>query len=308
MPDDVGIVPGSVRYFVWLYAGRDAQPRLAALFAIEHEIAASLRPGLEHEVAHVRLAWWREECERLCALRPRHPQTLALLHESRHSGSAVPDLLPLLDAAGWDLARAVPATRAELERRCSNWARGLFRHLRDPEGGASDPAAPDGGTDEPEAWLVRVGSVIEELNGIGALRADARVGRLRVPLDALAALDAGATPLTPDAALTAEPFPAALGDYLRVQHRRLRARLGTEMASLAPHARPALHSALVWSALAAGASLRAERALPATRPAGRFDALRDNWSAWRAARRALTGRPPVLGAAFVATPARRDAP
>src|SRR5690348_7178423 len=70
---------GTARDLAWLYSPAPLRGVLAALLDIEREVGASLRPGLEHSVAHVRLAWWRDECERCAAARPAHPATQALL-------------------------------------------------------------------------------------------------------------------------------------------------------------------------------------------------------------------------------------
>ena len=52
------------RVLARLYFPVAQRPLLAALCGIESEIAASLSAGLDHQVAHVRLGWWRDECER----------------------------------------------------------------------------------------------------------------------------------------------------------------------------------------------------------------------------------------------------
>src|SRR5882724_5834442 len=69
----------SARYFALLYSPAPQRLVLDALFGIEREIFESLRPGLDHHVAHSRLQWWREECERTAAGRPVHPLTRALV-------------------------------------------------------------------------------------------------------------------------------------------------------------------------------------------------------------------------------------
>src|SRR5579871_6254750 len=51
------------RYFAWLYAPTSQRTLLESLLAIEREVAQSLR--VDHQVAHVRLQWWRAELERL---------------------------------------------------------------------------------------------------------------------------------------------------------------------------------------------------------------------------------------------------
>jgi phytoene/squalene synthetase len=68
-----------MRYLAWLYSPPLKRAVLAALCEIEREIASSLRPGLDHHVAHTRLQWWREECERCAQGRPVHPMTRELV-------------------------------------------------------------------------------------------------------------------------------------------------------------------------------------------------------------------------------------
>jgi phytoene synthase len=271
VPDELELAPGSIRHLVWLYGGREARARHAALFAIEREIAASIVPSLDHGVAHARLGWWEEECERLAATLPRHPQTVELLRESRFAGRAAPDLGPLVAAARWDLARATPETRPDLDARCREWACGVFVHL----GGGQD-----------SEWLIRVGAMIEELQLLGALAVDASQGRVRIPL---AELEANGLNL---ASLRAPPFVPALRDYLRARHRSLRQALRLEVSGLAPPARPALRAALIWAALAGVCSERAEQALPDLPRDRPLDALKDTWTAWTVARRALNERAP----------------
>ena len=72
-----GILPGTPRYFAWLYSDARLQALLTPLFGIETEINAALQPGLEHSVAHVRMTWWAEEAQRLRAGHALHPLTRA---------------------------------------------------------------------------------------------------------------------------------------------------------------------------------------------------------------------------------------
>ncbi len=67
------------RYLAWLYSSASEQPVFARLCEIESEIAGSLRRGIDHHVAHARLQWWREECERCAQGRPVHPLTRELV-------------------------------------------------------------------------------------------------------------------------------------------------------------------------------------------------------------------------------------
>jgi hypothetical protein len=96
------------------FAGGRMRALLESLYAIDAEIAATVRPGVEHSVAHAKLGWWRGETDRLAAGRPEHPLTHALY---RLAGAAPRYglLHERLAAADFALVGFAPATAAELE-------------------------------------------------------------------------------------------------------------------------------------------------------------------------------------------------
>ena len=85
-----------------LYSSTVQRPVLAALSSLEREIGVSLRPGLDHQVAHTRLAWWREECDRTARGSPAHPLTREL--------AAL--LAPLVTAPAWLFGSVASGYRA----------------------------------------------------------------------------------------------------------------------------------------------------------------------------------------------------
>ena len=128
-----------------------------------------------------------------------------------------------------------------------------------------------------------LGSTLRELELLLALAGDARAGRLRLPLEALAQAQ-----VAPDQ-LAQPPWPPPLAQLLRTRHRQLRAALASHGAALLPAQRRLLRGFLVWAALVAAYSQRAEALLPqAPAPHGPQHFL-DGWRAWRAARRAAAG-------------------
>ena len=270
-----GAEPAVTRYFAALYSLPRPRRVLEQLSAIELEIGAALRPGLEHRVAHVRLGWWREECERTRRGAPVHPLTRALVRE--FAGAPV-DLDGLVDTALWDLAAATFATRAELAGYCERWAHSLA--------GLAAASAAEGTAER--AALERcgrtLGALLRELQMLSELTADARAGRLRVPLDELER--AGIEP----AALVRPPWPPALCALLRARSGELRAQLAATVAQLPSEAQPRLRGLLVWCALAYRQAQRLERLLPGPLHSGRRQRLLDAWRAWGAARRAAHGR------------------
>jgi phytoene synthase len=261
------------RFLAWLYATRSQQPVLAALCGIEGEVSASLRPGVDHHVAHTRLEWWREECARCAAGNPVHPLTRELrthleqFAPGSQANSALAGLSGLVDAATWDLAAATFERRAELTAYCRRWAAAMVAPVGAP------------GVD----WT-DFGAALCELELLSHLARDARAGRVRVPLDELAQ-----AAVAPEAVAT-PPWPQGLTNILRGRHQALRHQLATVVASLSPPAQQSSRGLLVWAALARQASLRAERALPGEPAASIASAAAANWRAWRAARAATAGR------------------
>jgi len=213
------------RYFAWLYSPAAARDGTRALLAIEREILASTREGLDHSVAHARLGWWQEEAGRLHAALPAHPAGIELRNQFLAAGLSPPDLGALPRLAARELARRAlgrgPAPADELAVDAALWADGLLCPLAMLALRSAEDTAP-----------------------VAAL------GR------ALYAFDRA--PLAP-----------------------ARAALENALHALPAPLRPGLRGAIVWATLA----LRHSRAAGAPR-----EAFAENWTAWRAARRATRGR------------------
>jgi len=265
------------RSLAWLYSSAVQRPAFAALSALEREIDASLRPGLDHQVAHTRLAWWREECARTARGSPRHPLTRELAMIFAPLGpTPLAGLAGFVDTAEWDLSCATFDTGRELTGYCERWSAGMIAPLVSlalPEAGAAQARA--------------LGVSLREIELLLALGADARSGRLRIPLDELER-----THTAPES-LAQPPWPAPLAELLRARHRELRTALGAALEALPPAARPALRGVIVWATIACEASARAQKRLPQESSARDHQAPLDGWRAWRAARRVDTQRAPA---------------
>jgi 15-cis-phytoene synthase len=260
----------ATRALAWLYCGEELRPLFSVLCAIEQEIRASLRAGIEHPVAHARLAWWTEEGARCAQGAPVHPLTreLARLPDS---GPALAALAGLTGIAAWDLAGATFESRRELREYCARWSAALI----EPLAVRAQPAA--------ARQVHCLGCALHELELLVTLGSDAREGRLRLPLDELA--DAGVDP----AELATPGCGAALARLLIERHRELRAALRTSIDALAPPLQSQLRGVIVWAALASQRSLRAQSQLPHSLLV-RDARFTDGWHAWRAARSAQAGR------------------
>jgi phytoene synthase len=272
--------PRTLRYLIWLYGAPLERAPIAALCALEREIASSLRAGMDHLVAHTRLAWWREECLRCAAGNPQHPLTRELLAALAALGRgpaalAAAGLSGLVENAAWDLAAATFETRPELEAYCRRWAAAMVAPLAPPD--TAPEAAPEG------TWL-ELGGAVREIELLTELAPDAARGRVRLPLEEL---DARGVPL---ASLARPPWPEALSRLLRERVRALRPALARAVAQVPSALQPSTRAALIWAALASQAARRLERALPHPAHPSSAGAFAASWRGWRAARAAMAGR------------------
>jgi len=263
----------STRRLACLYASESQRPLLTALCALEAEIGASLKAGVDHSIAHVRLAWWREECARCAAGTPAAPLTRAIgAYFAGRERTALGGLAGLVEVAAWDLAAATFATRRELSAYCERWSAGFVVPF-------AQFAAPQVDT----ASALALGTTLRAIELLGSLADDARSGRVRLPLDELEAAQADpADLLTP-------PWSAALAAHLARRHRELRTELSVRVRALPGAVQPRLRSLLVWARLAVLESQRIERRLPQAPAASDHRGALDGWRAWRAARRADSG-------------------
>ena len=215
------------RTLVSLYTPVAQRTAFAALCAIEAEIAASLDAQLDHEVAHARLAWWREECARAAQGHSTHPltQTLAACFESFGLGTPG-EISGFVDTATWDLAAATFETRAQLDAYCARWADAMITPL------VQLAAAAD--TAVTLASARKLGAALCEIDLLANLAGDAARGRVRVSLADLAAAQA-----TPEQ-LAHPPWPAPLAAVLRTRQQQLRAQLASAVGELPRPTQPAL--------------------------------------------------------------------
>jgi len=281
----------ATRYFASLYSSATHRRLLNALFGIENELAASLRVGLDHQVSHARLQWWREECARALSGHPVHPLTRELVAASEPA--TLDGLTGLVDAAAWDLAGATFETRPELTAYCERWAAAVIAPLAQHRvAGKSGGVTPDSDLRSdrplrvdlhPHGWR-SLGASLRELELLSDLAREAHSGRLRIPLDELERANVAT------AALAKPPWPSALVELLRQRHETLRTDIAHGLKRLSGDDRLDMRGVLVWLALAIRASRRIERDLPNTHTPRRLDAIGDAWLAWRTARAATAGR------------------
>ncbi len=278
--------PGSARHLVWLFAAAAQRDAIAALLSIESEIMASTRTGLDHAVAHARLAWWQDEAHEMARGRARHPLGRQLAQCFAAHGLSPPDLRGLVEVAKLDLACSAFESQLELSDYLSQWTQGLFRNLAlflcpDTQARA-----------DVERFCAAAGTAVRDIEVVTRLASDARLGRVHAVLARPTALapDAAPPPSPAHHPWQAQPWNDA---QARALHERLRARrsaLSRANLELPVPRRAALRAAVGWCAVTARLADRCAAALPLQYDAGRFEALGSTWTAWRAALAATRGQ------------------
>lgn len=266
-----------MRWHALLYAPGRCRDRVAAALALEAELRDAAGGAVEHAVAHAKLGWWREETARLAAGEPRHPLTAALLAAG---GSAPPELAATLalaiGAAEVELAQAVLQDEAELDRYLLGSGTAFAALALGAATRSEDAAA---------RFAAGCGRAIRLVEIVRDLRRDAWRGRVFAPWS-----------WVEEAGLVLEDLRCGTpGDGTR----QLGARLGETARRHWQEARAESQGALpeTWRPLCVLAELHLalladlERAgFAMAREPAEIAPLRRTYLAWRAARRARSGR------------------
>ncbi len=200
-----GTPPGSLRYFAVLFSQPERRPILTALYDLEASVRAAANAE-NHEAAHARLGWWREEIDRWLSGRARHPVTVALDPLRSELDERDGTLLRELVFAGeLDLAGATFATPQHLEAYCFHAAGALQTvitcALADDQ--RPSPVARD--------FARRLGSATRQCELLRDFPADLRRGRIYLPGETLAAAGLSASVAGEDRQL--EDFAGPLREW-----------------------------------------------------------------------------------------------
>jgi len=284
--------PGTARYFSWLFAERECREPLLGIYALLAEWRALIDPATERGVAQAKLAWWREEVDRLSAGRPVHPISRHLAVQPR---AAQTDFTPLQRAVG-AAARQIAGAPVERGAQLADHCRALCGEplllataLAAPGGERSgmrdvDPVDAVSSTDSSappgDGSRAGLGSCVAALASaeyleaaMSGYRREARAGRVAFPVDEL--LQAGIE----DIDLSAAQDRPAVQSYLAEVRRRAEG-LYAQAAAILPRHERARHRHLLVLAELGARRLRGAAALR-----DRRFALGDLYAAWRAARR-----------------------
>jgi 15-cis-phytoene synthase len=257
---------GTRRYWSWLFAAAETRAPLLGIYALSAEWQALLDPAVDAGVAHLKLAWWQEEMQRLAAASPVHPIGAYLAALPR---AAVVDFAPLQAAVVAAAAQlsGVPLERgADLEPQSQAlWGGPLALASR-----LAAESEDDASLRSCTAALAAAEYLSKALRGY---RREARAGRVPFAIEELMA--AGVE----NADLAADTPPAALRNYLD-QVRARAAEYFDAAAKALPRAEQGRHRHLLVLA-ALGLHHLSRGAQPP--PRGLF---KDMLLAWKTARRA----------------------
>jgi 15-cis-phytoene synthase len=257
--------PGSARHLSWLFAAPPMRAPLLGLHALTAELQALTDPATEIAAAELKLAWWREEIERLARGAPAHPIGRYLASLPGAASIEFRSLIPMVEAALRQVAGAPLERAADLEALAAPWGTPL--RLAAAIAGAS--------SDEEREAVHRSASALACAQylaaGIDGHARAARAGRVILPVDEL--LAAGIE----DRDLAAAEPPVHLQSYL--ERLRGRAREHYAAAGALPRALRASQRHVLILAAVGAAHLR-------ERGPQRW---RDLFLAWSTARRAARG-------------------
>lgn len=175
---------GSSFYYSFLFLPAQRRRAILALYAFCREVddivdgdptppAAEAPPG---DLAHVRLAWWREEISRLYAGQATHPVTQALAPHVSEYALPQDELLAILDGMEMDLHQSRYLDFAGLRQYCHRVA-GVVGLLSARIFGCTHEQTLD--------YAARLGLALQLINIIRDVGEDARNGRIYLPLEDL---------------------------------------------------------------------------------------------------------------------------
>lgn len=167
-----------MRYFALLYTPAPKRDAITALYVIDAEIRESAQSA-NHDVAHTRLQWWRQEIDRLVNASPQHPATRILNTQPDIDRKMFARLHELLVAADMDLTRMTYLNAREL-RAYSTRSGGAVQELI-----AMLLASPATLDESARAAANRIGVGVRQTEMLRDVRQDAFDGRLYLPLDEL---------------------------------------------------------------------------------------------------------------------------
>ena len=167
---------GSSFYYAFLFLPPARRRAITALYAFCREVDDAVDEATDAQLAHAKLAWWRQEIAGLFAGNPQHPVTRALQPALAPFGITAERLNEIIDGMEMDLTQTRYLDFVGLERYCYHVA-GVVGLLAAGIFGYKDARTLD--------YAKNLGTAFQLTNIIRDVGEDARKNRIYLPMEDL---------------------------------------------------------------------------------------------------------------------------
>ncbi len=165
---------GSSFYYSFLFLPPERRRAITALYAFCREVDDVVDEASDEAVARAKLAWWREEMERLFAGRPQHPVSKALAPAIETFNLPQEHFIEIIDGMEMDLDYASYETFTDLSLYCHRVA-SIVGIMSAEIFGYQDR--------QTLKYAHHLGMAFQLTNILRDVREDCRRGRLYIPLE-----------------------------------------------------------------------------------------------------------------------------
>ena len=225
---------GSSFYYSFLFLDAERRRAITALYAFCREVDDLVDGVTSPDVAHAKLAWWRQEIAATFAGTPQHPVARALQGVVKAFALPQRQFQTVLDGMAMDLERTRYVDFAELELYCYRVA-GVVGVMSAEIFGTTEQATRE--------YARELGIAFQLTNIVRDVGEDARRGRIYLPQDELARFGVSASSIIKGE--RSEAFVA----LMRHQVTRARARYAKALALLPGQDRVAQRPGLIMAAI-----------------------------------------------------------
>jgi phytoene synthase len=258
---------GSSFYYAFLFLPPARRRAITALYAFCREVDDAVDEATDAQLAHAKLAWWRQEIAGLFAGNPQHPVTRALQPALAPFGITAERLNEIIDGMEMDLTQTRYLDFAGLERYCYRVA-GVVGLLAAGIFGYADARTLD--------YAKTLGTAFQLTNIIRDVGEDARKNRIYLPMEDLQKFNVTAADLLN--ARHGEAFVA----LMRFEVERAQSYYDKALAALPAADRRAQRPGLIMAAIYRALLAEIEReGFQVLRQRTSLTPLRKLWLAWK---------------------------
>ena len=258
---------GSSFYYAFLFLPLERRRAITALYAFCREVDDAVDESTDAQLAHAKLAWWRQEIAGLFAGNPQHPVTRALQPALAPFGITAERLNEIIDGMEMDLTQTRYLDFVGLERYCYHVA-GVVGLLAAGIFGYKDARTLD--------YAKNLGTALQLTNIIRDVGEDARKNRIYLPMEDLQRFHVTAADILN--ARRGEAFVA----LMRFQVERAQSYYDKALAALPATDRRAQRPGLIMAAIYRALLVEIEReGFQVLRLRTSLTPLRKLWLAWK---------------------------